>query len=282
MRIRQQPQAGDLSISLFERARQLFSEKCWPRTGDLGETYFDDFCSTLDCLSPNQAEMLISLTRDFLWVQDTEYIRLFSDVFDNLVRSLDKNLKVFLLPMWSDENLGKLNSSVSLLYLIKCRIPAIQKKYNNFKISLLDSPKGLDYEKLGENTMFCLVDDFVGSGNTAIGAAQYYVEKGVSSERVVILALVAMRQGMEKIEQNGLRVYANIVMDRAISNREDGNRETYLAEMKDIEDYIGVNEKYRMGYAQSEALVRMFRTPNNTFPIYWLKNKRNLCPPFPR
>ena len=76
MRIRQQPQTEKLSISLFERAWQLFSEKSWPRTGAFDETYFDDFCGTLAHLSPDQAEMLINLTRDFLWVQDTEYIRL--------------------------------------------------------------------------------------------------------------------------------------------------------------------------------------------------------------
>ena len=282
MRIRQQPQTEKLSISLFERAWQLFSGKSWPRTGAFDETYFDDFCGTLAHLSPDQAEMLINLTRDFLWVQDTEYIRLFSDVFDDLIGSLDKNLTIFILPMWSDEDFGKPNSSASLLYLIKCRIPAIQKKYKNWKISLLDSPKGLAYESLCKNTIFCLIDDFVGSGDTAIGAAQYYTERGVLPERVVILTLVAMRQGMEKIKQTGLQVFANIVMDRAISDRKDGNRETYQAVMEGIEDCIRVKEEYRMGYAQSEALVRMFRTPNNTFPIYWLKNSKNPCPPFPR
>lgn len=84
------------------------------------------------------------------------------------------------------------------------------------------------------------------------------------------------------IVKDVLQVFANIVMDRAISDRKDGNRETYQAVMESIEDYIRVKEEYRMGYAQSEALVRMFRTPNNTFPIYWLKNNKNPCPPFPR
>ena len=55
--------------------------------------------------------------------------------------------------------------------------------------------------------------------------------------------------------------------------------------MSSIETSIGVTEDYRLGYASSEALVSMIRTPNNTFPIYWFRNKKeklNLHAPFPR
>ena len=52
--------------------------------------------------------------------------------------------------------------------------------------------------------------------------------------------------------------------------------------MKNIEEAIQVSDDYKFGYKGSEALVKMIRTPNNTFPIYWLRNKKNKFAPFPR
>ena len=55
--------------------------------------------------------------------------------------------------------------------------------------------------------------------------------------------------------------------------------------MHAIEGAIKVSSDYNFGYKQSEALVRMIRTPNNTFPIYWYRDKKkkiNIYAPFPR
>lgn len=45
-----------------------------------------------------------------------------------------------------------------------------------------------------------------------------------------------------------------------------------------------VNEEFQFGYDHSEALVKMIRTPNNTFPVYWLQKRGGAVPvvPFPR
>lgn len=37
-----------------------------------------------------------------------------------------------------------------------------------------------------------------------------------------------------------------------------------------------------LGYAESEALVTMIKTPNNTFPFYWYEKNSNSYAPFPR
>lgn len=37
-----------------------------------------------------------------------------------------------------------------------------------------------------------------------------------------------------------------------------------------------------LGYANTESLVAMIKTPNNTFPVYWYKHKKNSYAPFVR
>lgn len=41
---------------------------------------------------------------------------------------------------------------------------------------------------------------------------------------------------------------------------------------------------YSLGFKESESLISLLRTPDNTFPIFWNNYKKNinLRPPFPR
>ena len=56
-----------------------------------------------------------------------------------------------------------------------------------------------------------------------------------------------------------------------------------LSLMESIEDWLNVADDYRFGFGRSEALVSMLRTPNNTFPVYWLDKKSlDYKSPFPR
>ena len=55
--------------------------------------------------------------------------------------------------------------------------------------------------------------------------------------------------------------------------------------MDDIEKRLKVNENYRRGFKESEALVCMLRCPNNTFPVFWSTKKvsgESWPAPFPR
>jgi hypothetical protein len=56
--------------------------------------------------------------------------------------------------------------------------------------------------------------------------------------------------------------------------------------MTSIEELLEVESNMRFGRNQTEALIKMMRTPNNTFPVYWeerkLKNGTFFYAPFPR
>lgn len=60
--------------------------------------------------------------------------------------------------------------------------------------------------------------------------------------------------------------------------------------MKSVELILATDKRfeqdYSFGYKESEALVTMTRTPNNTFPLYWFEAKldknNKWQAPFPR
>jgi hypothetical protein len=55
--------------------------------------------------------------------------------------------------------------------------------------------------------------------------------------------------------------------------------------MSEIEEMLAISSKFKFGYKKSEALISLDRTPNNTFPLFWCKKKRDgesWCAPFYR
>ena len=273
----------ELSIQSLEKIRRLFQSKGWPFEGDFGEQYFNDYSQLLAQLSKEQQDTILSLSEEFLWIPDSQYIRLFVNLFSKFIESLSETEKTIIIaPLLPERDFGKAKSSLLLLYLIKCHIHPLQNRYPNHHIVVFDYPPNVIASPIIETSVLCLIDDFIGSGETALSAIQYYERAGISSDCISVLSLVAMEQGKAEIEKNNHKVLAEIIRKKAISDRTDGNRDEYARIMASIEDHIIVRDNYRFGYAHSEALVKMARTPNNTFPIYWLRNRNNPTPPFPR
>lgn len=58
-----------------------------------------------------------------------------------------------------------------------------------------------------------------------------------------------------------------------------------IVQMKNVGKRIKAKKELYLGYKESEGLVSMIKTPNNTFPFYWHEGKRDgkLCvAPFAR
>ena len=132
MRNRSTSSKKELSFHTFAKIQQLFFEKRWPFDGVLDEGYFDNFCLMMQELTQEQQEMLLSLSQDFLWVQEMEYIKYFVPTFDLLISHLipGNRRTIVIAPLLPPEDFGKSKSSVSLLYHIKSSIVHIQKKYS--------------------------------------------------------------------------------------------------------------------------------------------------------
>jgi hypoxanthine phosphoribosyltransferase len=141
------------------------------------------------------------------------------------------------------------------------------------KVTIVDKPNYLPNSF--ENKIIILADDFIGSGTTAISALEYLNEElNKPKESIIILSLVAQQVGIEKIKEYGVSVFCPTIRCKGISDSFDSpKKEEYIYLMEEIEEYLNVDDDYKFGYKRSEALVKMERTPNNTFPVFWLESQ---------
>lgn len=271
----------ELSIQDFVRIQAVFERKKWPIDDYFNDDVFGNFCSMLAGLEPEQRDLIITLTEKFLWIQESAYIKHFSVAFDAFITSYDfsRGKRIYICPLLPEEDFGKSKSSVSLLYFVRARLDAIQRNYSEYSITYADSPNTVNLDLIKENYTLCLIDDFIGTGETVKRAAKYFLDREITKDMMAIVSLVGMKTGLSELNNNGYNTYTDINCDKGIS---DGGTETQIELMKKIEESIKVYDDCKFGYKGSEALVKMMRTPNNTFPIYWLRNTRNKFAPFPR
>lgn len=272
---------SELSIVDFGKIRDVFIRKNWPIENCFDDVVFENFCKMLANLNDEQRNLVISLTDKFLWVSEGEYLKYFSTSFNTFItkHNFSRGKKVCICPILPEEDFGKSKSSIALLYLVKAYLNAIQRKYSDFTITYADSPNAVKIELIKQDFTLCLIDDFIGTGETVQRAARYFLNQGITKEMLAIVSLVSMNQGLINLNNDGYYTYTDTICEKGLSF--DNNKEN-IRIMNDIEQIIKVNSDYHFGYGASEALVRMMRTPNNTFPLYWLKNNRNKFAPFAR
>ena len=82
-----------------------------------------------------------------------------------------------------------------------------------------------------------MVDDFIGSGETADGCIDYLInEARYDVSKISILSLVSQREGVERIRNKGVEVYCSEIRNKGITDN-------YSSPTK--EEFITLNEKYR-------------------------------------
>ena len=270
-----------ICINDFARVQKLFSDKNWPVDGDFGNSFFENFCNLIASYNEQQRELIFSLSNRFLWVNETQYYPYFAKAFNNFVSNYDfsRGKKIYITPLLPQEDFGKAKSSIMMYYLIKAIIPTLQQQYNEYSITYSDSPDQVDFEMINNGYTLCLVDDFIGTGETVRGAVYYFTENGITLDNICVVALVGMNIGVQSLIHDGYSIFTAVCCPRGISDSENSSAEKII--MDTIEEKMKVQERYRYGYGASEALVKMMRTPNNTFPVYWLR-KNNKFAPFPR
>lgn len=151
--------------------------------------------------------------------------------------------------------------------------------------------KLLEYYR--DESLLIFLDDFVGTGNTAIesiGACKNVIKDktGIIIGKVLLLSVFAMEYAVKILEASGIHCYAKRVLEKAISDNkliDERTREAQRKAMKMIEHNVlsKLSENYSLGYGASETLLSINdRCPNNTFPFYWFRAKKNLSPIFKR
>ena len=273
----------NLSSTNTYRLSKIFEQKKWPIENPFGVSEFNNFCNLFASLTEEQRELMFNLTNDFLWIQSNEYIGYFAKAFDSFVTNFDFGdiHTIIITPLLTEDDFFNSKSSDALYYMIMASQQQIQSKYNNFNISFIDNPKKIFETSINQKFVLCLIDDFIGTGETAKSAVQFFLNNKILINHIAIVSLVVMKTGYDYLQANKFNVFYSILKEKGIS---DSSRDVVkeILIMEEIEKNIGVKEKFKFGYGRSEALVKMIHTPNNTFPIYWLSNNKNKYPPFPR
>ena len=281
-----------LAEKYFIELISVFKEQNWDiEESTAGEnSVFDMFCKRLEELeSDADRELMLELTRKYLVVNLEEYGKYMVDVFRKFIdRNKDKIGKtevIHMFPVQDKDYPAKTKSGNVMCYLFQGNLMRRFDEFRNKRIRIIETFDGLEKYKEDIECLL-LVDDFVGTGDTILGCINLIEEKGIKKERIKALTLVMQEQGRNAVEEYGVEIYSAVLRNKAITdNYSIEEAEKKIAQMKNVGKRIKAKKELYLGYKESEGLVSMIKTPNNTFPFYWHEGKRDgkLCvPPFAR
>lgn len=228
----------------------------------------------------------MELSNNFLWVQSNKYEKYLlialKKLFDSKVWKESSKKNIYICALLPEADFGKIKSGVFMLYLCQSILLRTFPEFQESQIRICETPEVLmqHKEQIGE---VILIDDFIGSGNTAIECLEYLKFLKEESRKIYIIALVAQEEGIKNIKGTGVDVYAAIIRHRGITDTyPEKEAKEKLEKMRQISKEIVAKKTMLLGYLDTESLVAMIKTPNNTFPVYWCESRNYPYAPFPR
>ncbi len=279
-----------ISAENFLAITDVFKSNGWeiPEETSGYESRFNRFCERLSLLDNDEQKFIIDLTRRFTAIDSTEYLsvimKLLNENTELRKTILSQNRKFYIFPLISPDDFEKTKSSKFVWYLLRDEKIKYHKVFTEKELVFCDICQVSWIENIKPSEKVFLVDDFIGSGETAEKAINWYINHhNIKLDKIAILALAAQRAGIEALQQKGIEVYTYYCFDKGISDFYTGDElDKYTTLMEKIESKLKVDARYNFGYNRSEALVALTRAPNNTFPVFWRKNGKNKIVPFPR
>jgi len=205
------------------------------------------------------------------------------------ILSEHKNVREFIvvsIKSPNDLNHGAAKSGDMLAYFFRMAM-----EQSGGKVSIFTDFRSRKFATLAEkrDSMVIAVDDFVGTGDTALKfLAEFQKVFPDINSRFAIATLVTMKSAKEKISGLGVKIFSHLICEKGITDHAKWSYQEKIDRtnlMKTLETRIKVLPQYRLGYGQSESLIKMMRTPNNTFPVFWHTTLYDNIPwpsPFPR
>lgn len=272
-------------------AYEIFCDKNWETEYLEGEiSAFDRFCERLAILeNDEQRELVLELTKDYMKIAMTEYekllIKAWRGYLDNNPFRLEDDEMLPICPILIEEDFGKEKSGSMVLYMCGSLELRRFSLFSDEQIRLCSSPAllvDLFIKKRCNAKRIVLIDDYIGSGESAIGCISYLEKHEIDRNKIDIIALVAQEEAVRILKDEGIMVYSALTRKKGISDKyKEDEIENKISIMKRIESNLKVDSKYSLGYNKTEALISLIKTPNNTFPVFWYENKKSRAP-FPR
>jgi len=251
---------------------QVFRKNSWSFSNESIREAFDALCKLFERLERDERELVVELTKNFIYCEDSELLSRFRNIFRKFgSENFRDRSKVCVLPLLAKKDLDKhLKSGIFIQYALRAFVKKIQA-FKDMQVTFTH-PKSVVFDA---NSTYIIVDDFIGTGDQAVDALNYLlVEKGFSNEHCIVAVFMAQNEGIEKVKQLGVECFADEVRKKGISDLYLGKiKEKYIRIMNGIEKKFNYPRNARFGYGRSEALVSIVKTQNNTFPLYWCITK---------
>jgi hypothetical protein len=264
------------AIEAVMEINKLFKANGWVGK-DNKELVFNGFCKLFVLLEPEQRKLLLELTEKYHWITHNEYPDRIIQALQSIAETeLIGVTKIYFFPIIKPGDDEKAKSGDHMLYLIKA-YKHLMDKYGNVKFELLktfDQIHNLDLEK--EQRLF-LIDDYVGSGETFDFCINELKKNATLIPSLIKIACIAIQEEtFYNLVIEGFGVLKTLALQKGIT---DNNVSQFIEIkknlMREIERHIPGATSYSLGYNETEALVTMMRTPDNTFPIFWKKFRKN-------
>lgn len=192
---------------------------------------------------------------------------------------------IYTFPIIKERHELNVKSGTFITYLIKAILPTIPKA-KNITFEDINDYNTLKNKKFKKTDTLLLVDDFIGTGETFKECEKIINQIDKNIFNIVSIFTIAIKKTSLDFIKKKYNVYYSLeilqgITDYYIPSEVEAKKET----MRNIEKklYLRLND-YSLGYKESECLLSLLRTPDNTFPLFWkeYKKKIKITPPFPR
>ncbi|MFK7049060.1 phosphoribosyltransferase [Flavobacterium davisii] len=275
------------SITYLIELDKIFEEKKWKEKENY-EKVLEALSNFSDIIFEKDEEydLFLELLREFHWISLNDYYNSCKKLLTEIINDLDSsNQNIYIFPIITKNQNSKIKSGYLVAYLIKSLIASIEN-IHTYRFEDVNNFVDIGKIKFKKNDVLLLVDDFIGSGETLEECIQDVKKANKNiGDKFKILTIAIKKDTYVKLSKK-YNIYKKLEILKGISDYNTGDdiNEKKLI-MRNIENRIFSSiDDYSLGFKESESLITLLRTPDNTFPIFWNNYKKaiNLKPPFPR
>lgn len=272
---------------------EVFAKHGWPTHRPMeavepDASLFDRFCHMLEQLNADQQGLILELCQDFLKCPLPVYSTLLSEALEQLTPlDLGNSSDVIFVPLTNPLDAGNAKSGSCVTYLAKPQAPhhGLLKSRNCFFYEDINRLEREHSARAGATIVF--LDDYLGTGETAVAALDDFDKRlRKQDDCVIVVVLVSLQTGFIAVQSRPTQIVTAHLRTKGISDSKTiADKKTAIRIMLSIEEMLSVPDQCSLGYQRSEGLESMIRTPDNTFPVFWLSetaNQTDWPAPFPR
>lgn len=243
-----------------------------------------------ECSDREEVELVFNLIVRFKCTNDDDYHPFYASQAKRISRDTEITINnSFVIPTTKESA----DSSLNILTPFNTYL-----KDNGLKLHVLISMTHLEKyiaKTAQPNVFIIIVDDFVGSGTkvmTTVEKCKGWIKRNtrIRNSSFQVISLATMENGKKYLTDNNIDVFTKYLLKRGITDHYIGSAlNTAESKMLNLESLLWdspQNNEYSFGYKKTEAAyvrvehewinpssmekeIKLVRTPNDVFPIFW-------------